>query len=259
MPSFNQARYIEESILSVLNQSYKEFQLIVIDGGSSDGTLELIKKYQQYIDVFITEPDLGQSDALNKGFNKADGDLYGWLNTDDVYERDAFKNTIKSLNAHPDKKIFFGDWNVIDQDGSVMRKEYAFDFNINHFKYEGFHLNSQSMFWLRDVHVRFGKFNLGLHGTMDYEFILRMGLNEGAASFQRVPALLGSFRRHENQKSQGIDERVLREQREISIEYGYEDKWILTGRLKRFVYRVRRAIWYLYRGGINYFLSRLLN
>jgi len=258
MPSFNQVKYIERSILSVLNQSYKNFQLIIVDGGSSDGTLEVLQRYQQHIDVLIIESDCGQSDALNKGFSRADGDIYGWLNTDDLYEIGAFERTIQALSLYKNKKVFFGDWDVIDGNGNLIRKEYAFNFSIDHFKYEGFHINAQSMFWLQDVHSRFGKFNIGLHGTMDYEFILRIGLNEGVHAFQRMPYVIGSFRRHQDQKSQGLDERVLREQRGISIQYDFKDKWTLKGRLKRILFRVRRAIWYLYRGGIGYLVIRFL-
>ena len=85
MPSFNHSQYIERSILSVLNQGYPNLELIIIDGGSIDGTVEIIKKYSKYIDYWISEKDKGQSDALNKGFQKASGQIYGWLNSDDVY------------------------------------------------------------------------------------------------------------------------------------------------------------------------------
>ena len=92
MPSFNQVKYIERSILSILAQEYSNVQLIVVDGGSTDGTLGILKKYSNYIDILISEDDKGQSDALNKGFSLADGEIFGWLNSDDLYLPHAYSS-----------------------------------------------------------------------------------------------------------------------------------------------------------------------
>ena len=92
MPSYNQAQFIEWSILSILNQDYSNTEFIIIDGGSTDGTIDLIKKYEREITLWISEKDQGQSDALNKGFKYCTGEIYGWLNSDDIYLPDAFKN-----------------------------------------------------------------------------------------------------------------------------------------------------------------------
>ena len=89
VPSYNQRNFIEKSILSILNQNYSNLELIVIDGGSTDGTLDVIKKYEKYISFWMSEPDEGQSDALNKGFSRATGDVFGWLNSDDLYMPNA--------------------------------------------------------------------------------------------------------------------------------------------------------------------------
>ncbi|MCS7307448.1 MAG: glycosyltransferase, partial [Aquificaceae bacterium] len=83
-PSYNQAEFLERTILSVLNQNYPNLEYIIIDGGSTDGSVEIIKKYEKYIDYWVSEPDRGQSDALNKGFRKATGNLFFYLNSDDV-------------------------------------------------------------------------------------------------------------------------------------------------------------------------------
>ena len=85
-PSFNHAQFLEETILSVISQNYPDLEYIIIDGGSTDGSVEIIKKYEQYLTYWISEPDNGQSDALNKGFTRATGDIYGWLNSDDLYK-----------------------------------------------------------------------------------------------------------------------------------------------------------------------------
>lgn len=257
MPSFNQAAYIERSILSVINQNYPNLQFIIIDGGSTDGTVEIIRKYEDYLDFWVSESDNGQSDALNKGFTKAVGDVYGWLNSDDLYLPNAFFYAIKAFTEHSDNFVVFGDWLSIDEGDAVLDLNHAFDFSVNHFKYEGFHLNAQSMFWRSNVHREFGGFNVDLYNTMDYQMILEFGIKFGHEKFSRIPRVLGAFRRYEGQKTAGFTDRVLREHREIAAHYGHVDKYRLAGRLKRYWYRFRRAYWYAKRGGLSNLIARL--
>ena len=257
MPCYNHAEFIEKSILSVLNQNYPNIELIIIDGGSTDGTVEIIKKYKQYIAFWISEKDQGQSDALNKGFKHCTGEIYGWLNSDDIYLPNAFKNAVSVLKKNADKKIVFGDWLSINNEDSIIDHNHAFDFNLNHFKYEGFHLNAQSMFWQRSVHDNFSGFQINLHNCMDYQMILEFGINEGEQSFVRIPKILGAFRRYEGQKSAGMIPNVIKEQRLISEKYKYLDKYRLIGKLKRIYFRLRRAVWYYKRGSLVNLVNRL--
>jgi len=257
MPSFNQVDFIERSILSVINQNYPNLQFIIIDGGSIDGTVEIIRKYEDYLDFWVSEPDKGQSDALNKGFAKAVGDVYGWLNSDDLYLPNAFSYVIKAFSHHPEKSVVFGDWLSIDVEDAVLDFNHAFDFSVNHFKYEGFHLNAQSMFWRSSVHQEFGGFHVDLYNTMDYQMILEFGIKFGQDKFLRTSKTLGAFRRYEGQKTAGFTDRFLREHREMAAYYGYADKYRFAGRLKRVWYRFRRAYWYLKRGGLSNLVARL--
>jgi len=257
MPSYNQVEFIERSILSVLNQNYQNLDFIIIDGGSTDGTVEVIRKYEKYLSYWVSESDNGQSDALNKGFSRATGDIFGWMNSDDLYLAGAFDAAVSAFAVYPDKKVVFGDWLSIDLDDKVTGKDFAFDFNLNQFKYEGFHLNAQSMLWRKEVHQRFGNFDINLHNTMDYQMILVFGINEGNQSFLRIPSVLGCFRRHEAQKTGNFSDRVLNEHRLIAERYDYSDKYGLIGKAQRFLYRFRRAYWYLKRGGYAYLLKKL--
>lgn len=258
MPSSNQVQFIERSIFSILNQNYANLEFIIIDGGSTDGTVDIIKKYERHLAYWISEPDNGQSDALNKGFLRATGDIYGWLNSDDLYMPGAFSRAVAAFSKYPDKGIVYGDWLAIDANERTIAYEYAFDFNLNQFKYEGFHLNAQAMFWRRDVHERFGGFDPGLHNTMDYQLILAFGINEGNSAFLRVPEAFGCFRRYDAQKTGNFNERVLTEHRLMAERYGYADKYSPIGGAKRILYRFRRAYWYLKRGRIPYVLEKLL-
>jgi len=258
MPSYNQREFIERSILSVLNQNYPNLEFIIIDGGSRDGTVDIIRKYEQYLSYWVSETDTGQSDALNKGFTHATGEIFGWLNSDDLYLPGAFKRAEVVFYKHPDKGIVYGDWLSIDSNDRTIIHEHAFDFSLNQFKYEGFHLNAQAMFWRQEVHERFGSFDPGLHRTMDYQMILTFGINEGDEAFLRVPEAMGCFRRHENQKTKGFCNAVLNEHHRIARRYRYEDKYRSIGKVKRLYYRFRRAYWYLKRGGVFYFLGKLM-
>ena len=133
MPSYNKVKFIERSILSILNQDYPNTELIIIDGGSDDGTIDIIKKYDHKISFWISEKDQGQSDALNKGFKHCSGEIYGWLNSDDLYLPNAFKNAIYFFQRNVKKKIVFGDWLSIDSQDNTIDQNYAFNFNLNHF------------------------------------------------------------------------------------------------------------------------------
>lgn len=257
MPSFNQAKYIERSILSIVNQQYANTQLIIIDGGSSDGTIEIIDKYASHIDFWVSEEDGGQSDALNKGFAHADGEIYGWLNSDDLYMPSAFNSAVKGFYEQKNKMVIYGDWLSIDMNDITIDTNHAFDFSLNHFKYEGFHLNAQAMFWRREVHEKFSGFDIDLYNTMDYQMILEFGANYGNDKFLRIPKVLGAFRRYEGQKTCGLTDRVLMEHNKLASRYGYSNKYSNLGKVIRFFYRIRRAYWYAKRGGIIVLLSRL--
>ena len=257
MPTFNHAKYIERSILSILNQDYPNLDLIIIDGGSNDGTNKIIKKYLDKISFYVSEKDKGQSDALNKGFKFCKGEVYGWLNSDDIYLPNSFNLAVSALKDNPSKKIVFGDWLSIDDKDNIIDYNHAFDFNLNHFKYEGFHLNAQSMFWRSEVHKKFSGFNLDLNYTMDYQMIIEFGINEGQQSFVRMPQALGGFRRYEGQKTTGTNINISKEHKFISEKYRYIDKYKLIGRFKRLYFRFRRAFWYIKRGGIVNLIYRL--
>ena len=108
-PSYNQAEFLERTILSVLNQDYPNLEYIIIDGGSTDGSVEIIKKYEKYLAYWVSEKDKGQSDAINKGFQKSTGDILAWLNSDDTYLSGTLFKVVKAFQENPNADLIFGN------------------------------------------------------------------------------------------------------------------------------------------------------
>lgn len=201
-PSLNQGRFIEEAILSVLNQRYFDYEHIVIDGGSQDQTLDILEKYSSRTKRlrWISELDRGQSDALNKGFRLASGDIIGWLNADDRYLPGCFSRVIDSFLKNPNVDIIYGDYRFIDEKGKVikLRKEIGFDLFILKYLHV-LYIPSTATFFRRKV-IDDGNFlSENYHYAMDYEFFLRLALK--GYKFAHIPEYLADFRWHPESKS----------------------------------------------------------
>lgn len=123
-PSFNQGQYIEQTILSVIDQEYPNLEYIIIDGGSTDNTVEVIKKYEKYLAYWVSEPDQGQAHAINKGLAHATGDVFNWLNSDDYLEPGALKEIGDHFSNHPDTDVYCGYTKCFFEEDGVTSHEY---------------------------------------------------------------------------------------------------------------------------------------
>lgn len=201
-PSLNQGNFIEEATLSVLNQRYPDYEHIVVDGGSQDQTLDILRKYSSKTKKlrWISEPDRGQSDALNKGFRLASGDIIGWLNADDRYLPGCFSRVIDFFSRNPDVDVVYGDYRFIDEKGKIikLRKEIDFDFFILKYLHV-LYIPSTATFFRRKI-IDDGNFlSEDYHYAMDYEFFLRLALK--GYKFAHIPEYLADFRWHPESKS----------------------------------------------------------
>lgn len=167
---FNGEKYLEQTIRSVLGQTYSHLEYIIVDGGSTDETLAIIRRYQEKLAKWISEPDKGLYDAMNKGIRMANGEIIGMINSDDWYEPDAVELVVEAYRKNPTKKIFHADRMDVLLDGSRRLKK----FNASKFKlvYYGMTYNHPSMFVHSDIYKKLN-YNIELRALSDYEFVLR--------------------------------------------------------------------------------------
>src|SRR5262245_56312998 len=150
-PSFNQARYIEATIQSVLSQDYPNIEYLIIDGGSTDGTVEIIKKHEGRLAWWVSEQDKGQTDAINKGFARAGGQILAWLNSDDTYEPGAISKAVRYLVDHPEMGMVYGDCNFINEEGHMIGKFGSAQTDYRLLRQGYVHIPQQTMFLLAEL------------------------------------------------------------------------------------------------------------
>lgn len=172
-PSYNQASFLEETIRSVLLQGYPNLEYIVIDGGSSDGSVEVIEQYETWLACWVSEPDRGQAHAINKGFARASGQIFAWLNSDDVYEPEALQQIATKLARSPACNLVYGDGSYIDLDGlKTGRCDWIQPYDRGRFRTFNFILQPAA-FWRRSLWERAGPLDARYHYAMDWEWLLR--------------------------------------------------------------------------------------
>ncbi|MFC1918892.1 glycosyltransferase family 2 protein [Chloroflexota bacterium] len=196
-PVLNGVEYLEASIQSVLNQSYPHIEHVFIDGGSSDGTLEVLNSYSaSYPDRirFISEPDKSAGEGWNKGLNMARGGILGWLGADDVYESDAVLLVVEFFRANPGAYFVFGDCNYIDEKGKVIGMAQTEDFDLEEAINDACYIPCPSAFYKREIIDRVGLLDTREIG-LDLEFWIRVGK---VFRIHRISKTLSNFRIHKD-------------------------------------------------------------
>lgn len=201
-PSFNQGQYIEQTILSVINQNYPNLEYIIIDGGSTDNTIEIIKKYEQHIAYWVSEVDKGQSDAINKGLAKCTGDIFNWINSDDYLELGALQH-MGEMFLNKDADIVCGYSRIFNdsnqQDILLHRTEL---FSCVEATIVEQRINQQGMFYKLPIVKELSSINEGLHYIMDLELWFRYLCKNGQQKMVLTDQLIAHFRIHETSKTE---------------------------------------------------------
>ena len=215
-PSFNQAAFLERTLVSVLDQNYPNLEYIVIDGGSTDGSVEILKKYEDQLAYWVSEKDRGQSHALNKGFERATGEIVGWLNSDDLYCRGSLCHVGEWFLTHPQDEVHYGGLYLVDENDHITDAHWAAEPDVRYTYFVGMDVHQQSLFWRRDLMERVGVIDESFRFSMDLDFVLRLMLH---GKVSRTTHYLGKFREHGAAKTSNIADICLRENQVIFDRY----------------------------------------
>jgi glycosyltransferase involved in cell wall biosynthesis len=206
-PSFNQGRFIEETILSIKNQSYKNIEHIVIDGRSTDQTLEILKKYSSSV-LWISEPDKGQTDAINKGIERSHGEIIAYLNSDDLYLPETVTTVIEFFSNHPEIDMVYGDIIHIDKQSYVCEEIKTGTIELEKYLTGNLYLPQPTVFFRRKIIEKIGYFDEKLHLAMDMDYWIRIFLN---FQIKYIPTPLAKARIYPEAKSSADSKNYLEE------------------------------------------------
>ncbi|SIN89883.1 glycosyltransferase family 2 protein [Chitinophaga niabensis] len=218
IPVYNGQEYIHETLDSILGQTYKNYELIVVDGASSDKTMEILERKRGLIDVLISEKDEGMYDALRKGFNKANGDYLCYINADDRLLPYALEKVVQKFEEE-DCDLVFGDVNYINETGNIIFSYKGVNFNhkaIRSIRRVPF--AQQSSFWTREIYDRNGGFDKSLKYVADSKFLLSVCLDPGVIKGY-VPLPLGEYRLHGNSFSVSVTDKMVHEHHRMMAEF----------------------------------------
>jgi glycosyltransferase involved in cell wall biosynthesis len=245
-PSFNSGEFIQDAIWSVSQQRAVTVEHIVIDGASTDTTVAILKRYPQVL--WTSEPDNGQSDAINKGFLRASGDLVGWLNADDYYLPGGLEAIARAAQHHPEADVIHGDCVFVDSSGRIVRSKVEHDFDRAILLYFGCYIPSTATFFRRRVIESGLLLDCDYGVCMDFEYFARLA--HAGFKFHYVPHFIAAFRWHGNNISLSQAARRAQERRQVQLRFGARPHSDVTFKLLADVHRAKRVVRKIISGNI---------
>ena len=242
-PSFNQGPFLEQCIESVLKQDYPRIEYIIVDGGSTDGSVEIIRRHADSLAWWVSEADSGQTDAINKGFSHARGDVFAWLNSDDCYTPGAVGQAAGYLLDHPDVGMVYADASFIDAAGRTIGRFPAAQTDHARLRKGYVHIPQQSSFFRADLWRELGPLDPSFYFAMDYDLWTRISRR---AAIRYLPDRTWSnFRLHAGGKTTAADERCWPEM--LRVHYRDGGRFFSVIVAKYHLRRLFRPLWHLLR------------
>jgi glycosyltransferase involved in cell wall biosynthesis len=241
-PSYNQAQYLEETILSVLDQNYERLELIIIDGGSNDESVAVIRKYENRLSYWVSEKDRGQAHALNKGLAQASGDIVAYLNSDDLYEAGALSAVVSYFQQHPECEWLCGDTRMFGDQHETQIISAQVPKSAAHALSWAYKAPQPGMFWRRSLLS--GGFDERWRYCFDHELYVRLLL--AGHRCDHLARTLAAYRLHESSKTVAEGDLFDREFDEIAEIFeprleGSDRRWCAATRLLRQSFAASRA------------------
>jgi len=240
-PSFNQARFLEETIRSVLSQREQIHEYFILDGGSTDGSADIIRRYaDRGIDYWVSEHDTGQADAIHKGFSRATGDVLAWLNSDDVYLPGALAQVKAAFEQHPDWDALTA-WHVrMDAESRLISAHRIPREDPKLARWGMHHVNQQTCFFKRALYERVGPIDPKLHCVLDTELWSRMF--DAGSNWGHIPRYLAGFRQHPTAKGSSWTELYPKEEQWMREHYPHFNADTPKHRLGVLAYRTTQIL-----------------
>jgi glycosyltransferase involved in cell wall biosynthesis len=253
-PSFNQAKFIEQTIDSVLSQGYPNLEYIVIDGGSKDGSVDIIRRHERHLAYWTSQKDNGAADAIRNGFERSTGSILAYLNSDDVYMPRAL-DAIAEVMEDPAADVVFGNLHWIDDNGRVLGEQRQTPFSARSYLYGGSTLQQPATFWKRELYQKCGGITPSFRFAFDTDLFFRFTVS--GARFKYLNRFVASFRIHTASKSSNELDICSVELTHLRQKYLPAPFYSMRGRCIRLMGRLQRTFWYIVQGDSSWLLSRI--
>lgn len=237
-PSYNQGQYIEATINSVLSQNYPALEYLVMDGGSKDNTVEILRRYENQLN-WVSEPDKGQADAINKGFRQSTGEIVTWLNSDDLHLPGVLHRVGEFFSQHPEIDVVYGDYYLINHKGAVILRKQEIPFDYNILLYGLDYISQPTTFFRRRLFDQVGYLDESLHFGLDWDYWLRVANNGGR--FAHIPHYLAATRWHTEAKTLVAPPQMYAEHQAIRERYWQKYRFRSTRAQNLYVYSLNKG------------------